>query len=79
LVEIICRINDLLKQDFDWIIEQEIEYNYLLELDHVYEIQWISDHDPNYIKRKKVNCFMNMKDVGYHESGHIALLGTFFG
>jgi len=52
LVEIICRINDLLKQEFDWIIEQEIEYNYLLEQDHVYEIQWISDHDPNYIFKK---------------------------
>jgi hypothetical protein len=78
LVEIICRINDLLKRDFDLIIEQEIEYNYLLEQDHVYEIQWISDHDPNCIKKGHLVLFMNMKDIAYHESSHIALFSTFF-
>ena len=47
LVEIIYKINDLLMKDFDLMIEMEIEYNYLLVLNHVYDIQLILNHDPN--------------------------------
>jgi hypothetical protein len=34
-------------RDYDLLIELEIECNYLLEQDHVYEIQWILNRDPN--------------------------------
>ncbi len=47
LVEIIYKINDLLNKDFEMMSEMEIEYNYLLVLNHVYDIQLISDLDPN--------------------------------
>ncbi len=47
LVEIIYKINDLLNKDFEMMIEMEIEYNYLPVLNRVYDIQLISDLDPN--------------------------------
>jgi hypothetical protein len=65
-------------RDYDLLIELEIECNYLLEQDHVYEIQWILNRDPNY---KKIEFFLkiNMKSLSNHQSSNIALLGTFFG
>ena len=58
MVEIIHKINDLLNQDFDLIIELEIVYNYLLEQDHVYEIQFILNHDPILTKKKLIVQFI---------------------
>jgi hypothetical protein len=59
-VEIIYKINDQLKKDLHLMTKMEIEYNYLPELNHEYDIQLISNHDPieiNHFSLQEKNYF----------------------